>query len=49
MATHSKDKLTVFVLALLVFALFFGELATMHAIASHECQGASCIQSVHSK
>ena len=47
MKTKRLDKLTVYVIALLVIALFSGEISAMVAIASHECQGAGCIQLVH--
>ena len=47
MNSHNFDKLTVYVLALLVFALFPGEVSAMLAIESHDCQGASCIESVN--
>ena len=49
MNSHNFDKLTVYVLALLVFVIFSGELSAMLAIASHECQGVSCSESVNSE
>jgi len=49
MNIKSLEKLTVYVLAFLVFALFSGELSAMVAIASHDCQGANCIESVNSE
>lgn len=47
MKKQGLDKVTVYVIAILVLALFSGEVSTMVAIASHECQGAGCIELVH--
>ena len=47
MKTRSLDKLVVYVLALLVVAIFSGEISTMIAIANHECQGEGCIEMLH--
>jgi hypothetical protein len=47
MKSKRLDKLTVYVVALLVIALFCGEISAMVAIANHECHGAGCIESVH--
>jgi len=44
MNSNKWDKLTVYILAILVIALVTGELSTMLAIASHGCQGADCIE-----
>ena len=41
------DKFTVYVVSLLVIALFCGEISLIWAIANHECQGAACIEMVH--
>lgn len=47
MKTRSLDKLVVYVLALLVVAIFSGGISTMIEIANHECQVAGCIEIVH--
>ena len=47
MKSKRLDKLTIYVVALLVIAIFCGEILTMVAIAYHECQGSDCIKIVH--
>ena len=49
MSINSLEKLTIYIIALLVLALFSGELSAMVAISSHDCQGESCIESVNSE
>lgn len=46
MKSKRFDKLIVYVVALLFIALFSGEISTMVAIATHECQGTGCSEIV---